>query len=95
MTVDPEINNVQVIIIANTRELIRQVEGVLNQITKNTKITTCIGDQKTKDLAHILVTVPGWISSRLKDRRNKLDLSAVKLVCFDEADEIFLQEKNQ
>jgi ATP-dependent RNA helicase DeaD len=66
MSVDPSIKAVQVIIIANTRELIRQVQDVLRVVSKNTKVTSCIGDQNTsKEYAHIIVTVPKWIENKL------------------------------
>lgn len=94
MAVDPSIDGIQVIILANTRELIRQVQAVIEVVAKNTKVTSCIGDKDTKEsFAHILVTVPGWLSNMLGGRK-KFDLSHLKMVAFDEADEIFLQESN-
>ena len=90
MRVDVNDPKVQVIIIANTRELIRQVMQVLQQVAKNTKITVCIGETNTpKECAQVVVTVPAWIENRIKGR-TPIDLSSLKLVCFDEADEIFL-----
>jgi superfamily II DNA/RNA helicase len=92
MSVDPEVEKVQVIIVANTRELIRQVQAVIAVVAKNTKVTCCIGDTNTSDkLAHILVTVPKWLENRVSGR-TPIDFSQVKLVAFDEADEIFLHE---
>ena len=94
MAVDPNIDAIQVIIIANTRELIRQVQAVLEVVSKNTKVTSCIGDKETNEkMAHILVTVPGWLGNMIGGRK-KFDLSHLKLIAFDEADEIFLQESN-
>ena len=63
MTVDPEVKAVQVIIIANTRELIRQVQQVLAELTKDSGVDVVIGDQETPEQPQqqILVTVPKWI----------------------------------
>ena len=43
--------------------------------------------------ANIVVTVPKWIDNRLTGRK-PIDLSNLKLVIYDEADEIFQQEGN-
>jgi len=42
---------------------------------------------------HIVVCVPEFLEKAC-NARNPLDLSALKMVAFDEADEIFLQENN-
>ena len=94
MRVDPSIEGVQVLIIANTRELIRQVQQVISKVCQNTKVTCCIGDTNTAtSAANIVVTVPKWIDNRLTGRK-PIDLSNLKLVIYDEADEIFQQEGN-
>ena len=38
--------------------------------------------------AHIVITSPGWIANMLGGRK-PLDLKNLKLIVFDEADEIF------
>ena len=94
MRVDPSIEGVQVLIIANTRELIRQVQQVISKVCSNTKVTCCIGYTNTAtSAANIVVTVPKWIDNRLTGRK-PIDLSNLKLVIYDEADEIFQQEGN-
>jgi ATP-dependent RNA helicase DDX19/DBP5 len=94
MKVDPSIKGVQVIIVANTRELIRQVQQVISRVCQNTKVTCCVGDTNTPaEAANIVVTVPKWLENRL-DGRKPLDLKDLKLVIYDEADEIFQQEGN-
>jgi hypothetical protein len=45
------------------------------------------------EAAHILITVPKWIENRLEGRK-PLCLKNLKLIIYDEADEIFLQETN-
>ena len=71
MTVDPAIESIQVIIVANTRELIRQVQQVLTELTKDSGIKVVIGDQETPEqpTQQILVTVPKWIEQRVKGRK--------------------------
>ena len=67
---------------------------VLQVVAKNTKVTCCIGDSDTPDnAAHILVSVPGWIKKKLEGRK-KMDLKKLKMIIYDEADEIYLQEGN-
>ena len=41
--------------------------------------------------AHILVTSPGWLKNMVDQKKESanLDLSALRLIVFDEADEIF------
>ena len=79
------------IIIANTRELIRQIKQVISKITQNLSVSVCIGDTDTPDsAAQIVVTVPKWLENRVNKRR-PVDLSQLKLIVFDEADEIFIQ----
>ena len=90
MKVDPTVNGIQVIILANTRELIRQIMQVIQVVAKNTKVTSCIGDSDTPEqAAHILVTVPGWIKKKTEGRK-KIDLKNLKMLVYDEADEIYL-----
>ena len=37
-----------------------------------------------------MVTVPGWIESKLSNPKKQIDLSNLKMIVFDEADELFL-----
>lgn len=39
------------------------------------------------------MTVPKWIEQRVKGRK-KINLKNLKMIVYDEADEIFLQEAN-
>ena len=43
MTVDPTINDYQIIIIAHSRELINQIAGILNILVKGSQVTVSIG----------------------------------------------------
>ena len=42
----------------------------------------------------IIVTTPGYIKTNSASKDKKLDLSELKMVIFDEADELLLQESN-
>lgn len=98
LKVDPEVDRIQVLILANTRELIRQIQGVLQAIAKHTKVKLLLGESGTSVAGgHILVTTPGFIKQKLGGGRGDkagLDLGALKMVVYDEADELFMQESN-
>jgi superfamily II DNA/RNA helicase len=47
MKVDTKIDNIQIVILANTRELIRQIQQVIEKVSKNTSVKSCIGDQSS------------------------------------------------
>ena len=71
-----------------------QVEGWVQKLCTNLKVTSCVGTKDTyKPGSNIVVTVPGWIENKLGGRQ-PLDLKNLKMIIYDEADEIFLQEKN-
>jgi superfamily II DNA/RNA helicase len=88
MKVDVNDPRPQVIIMANTRELIRQVASVIETVAKKTGVTVCVGEQGTKSFSHIIITVPHWIAN-MCGGRVPFDLSGLKMIVFDEADEIF------
>lgn len=44
------------------------------------------------DKAQILVTTPGFLKQRVTARSGAIDLSSLKLLVYDEADELFVQE---
>ena len=67
---------------------------VLEVMAKETKVKIVLGESSAKKLesGHILVTVPGYLFNRvLKARKITLDLSALKMIVIDEADEILTQ----
>ena len=41
----------------------------------------------------ILITSPGYLKNKLAGRK-PIDLTALKMVVYDEADELFLQQQN-
>ena len=94
MRVDPTIPKIQVIILAYSRELIRQILQVTEVIASETQVTYTLGEKGMSDAGHILITVPGYLKNRLSARNCNLDLSALKMVIYDEADELFIQHSN-
>ena len=55
---------------------------------KGTGITVTFGESKNFKKSHIVVTSPGFFKNQL-EARTKINISQVKMVIFDEADEIF------
>ena len=95
MKVDRTINKTQVIILANTRELIRQIYSVLETFSKSYSVTLVIGESKADiESAQILITAPGFLKNKLIDRKKTLDLTHLKMIVYDEADELFIQKDN-
>lgn len=96
MKVDPKNEDLQVVILANTRELIRQIFQVMTVMAKFAEITLKLGEQGSKaDGAQILITTPGYLKNKMTARSGKIDFKALKFVVYDEADELFLQQSNK
>lgn len=71
------------------------MQQVLTRVSKRTKITTLVGDTDTPtDGGQIIVTTPAWVKNRIS-KRKPLNLSSLKMIVYDEADEIFIQPTNQ
>ena len=70
-----------------------QVHQVMERMTKYYPVSIKYGDKnnKVKDV-QILVTTPNYMKTHMK--KNHMDVSAVKLMIFDEADELFKVEGN-
>lgn len=66
---------------------------MLTVLTKDMSVEVTVGDNNTPEqpLQQILVTVPGWLEKRITGRK-KMNLSNLKMIVYDEADEIYLQE---
>ena len=63
-------------------------------MANKTGVTVCVGDVDTPTTgAQIIVTVPAWITNRIS-KRSPLDLKHLKMIVYDEADEIYLQPNN-
>ena len=75
--------------------MIRQIQQVGSIIGKYTEVKIDFGDSATKlSGCHILVTTPGFLKSQLQSRTSSMNLDSLKMVVFDEADELLLQPNN-
>jgi ATP-dependent RNA helicase DeaD len=83
----------QALVLVPTRELCKQVSGVLHAVSKNQKISVVeiyggasIGPQmkQLKESAHILVATPGRLIDIFK--RGQVSLKNIKFIALDEAD---------
>jgi ATP-dependent RNA helicase DeaD len=83
------------LIVAPTRELALQVHGELNWLYRHAgaRVVSCVGgmdprreQRELAEGAHIVVGTPGRLCDHL--RRNRLDISELKAVVLDEADEM-------
>jgi superfamily II DNA/RNA helicase len=65
---------------------------VLGRIAHKTSIKLQLGESgSTITGGHILVTAPGFLKSKLTARgKPDIDLSALKMIVYDEADELFI-----
>ena len=96
--IDETNNNTQALIISPTHELAHQSYNVINELSSYTNITTCkvIGGtnisasrEELNKNPHIIVGTPGRILDMIY--RKYLFTSEIKIVVFDEADEILSQ----
>ncbi|KAL3275726.1 hypothetical protein HHI36_020474 [Cryptolaemus montrouzieri] len=97
--VDPKVSDLQVLILAPTREIAVQISDVIHRIGQNIeslKVSSFIGGLPEKDdfekaqNCHIAVGAPGRVKSLIK--KNILKVDALKLFVLDEADKLL--EKN-
>lgn len=95
--IDPLINATQVLVLAPTRELTKQIAGVftiLSSMMKDIRIKTLVGGTSTEEdvrslrrgTHHIVVGCTGRVYDML--RRNALSATNIKLIIVDEADEM-------
>ena len=65
---------------------------MLEIIAAKSDVKVILGDGKEKiGGGHIMITVPGFIKNKLtsRDKSDIPDFSALKMVVYDEADELF------
>ncbi len=94
--IDENVNEIQGLILAPTRELAGQIHTVITQLgtfMDNLKCALLIGgrstDQDQKDLElkpHIVIGTPGRVHDLI--RRRKINTKTIKLLVLDEADEM-------
>ena len=64
-------------------------------MARRTDIDILIGEKGDKHLGgHILVTTPNYVKDKLEGRATTLDLTKLKMIVYDEADELFVQTGN-
>ena len=90
-TLDPEINNVQGLIIVPSRELAIQIDDVFRKMQTGFKVTLCYGGHKRETEENNLKEAPALIigtAGRLADhiRRNNFDLDNITTLVLDEFD---------
>ena len=86
----------QIVVMGNTRELVNQIYAVYQILIKGSDITLangCIDKGYEKNQKQILVTTIGQIENKLKGR-SPMDMSSLKCLIVDEADDFFKDEKN-
>lgn len=93
LRVDRSDPNIQIICLANTRELVNQIHDVYEKIVKGTGITLLNYGKDKQTQAQIIVTIPNKLETLMK-QRNGIDLSSLKCIVMDEADVFFTDDKN-
>jgi len=105
--VDPDLKEVQALVLAPTRELVSQIAGVMAQLGDYLDVETrgFVGGSSVrdniraiKDGAQVVVGTPGRVLDLIETRR-ALRLDHLKVLCLDEADEMltegFLEQVQQ
>ena len=92
-SIDENSKDIQAVILGLTRELIIQIKGVLEQMTKNTniKITQVLKDEEPKEYGQIVVITPVYFETWFL-KKNKNAIKNLKMMVLDEADEIIKNE---
>jgi len=93
--IDKNIKKTQALCICPTRELAQQIEGVIKSLAQFTDITIGVvisGTPLSAVTDQVVIGTPGKLSDFVKkkdlNKRPLLDLSALKILIVDEADEI-------
>lgn len=68
----------------------------MEQIKKHTSVEVALGESGVSDFskAQILITVPGFLKNKISARKVDLNFENLKMIVYDEADELFLQATN-
>lgn len=90
--VDSSLKEIQVLILAPTREIAIQIHQVISMISKDIKSEVFIGglpvveDQKKLENCQIAIGTPGRIHQLITE--NYMKVNSVKLLILDEADKL-------
>mmetsp|Transcript_24462 Transcript_24462/g.37931 ORF Transcript_24462/g.37931 Transcript_24462/m.37931 type:complete len:304 (-) Transcript_24462:216-1127(-) len=90
--VDPTIDEMQIVVLTNSRELCNQVANVYELLTKGTTITVQ-NFAHAKKKAHIVVTTPGAFLQMI-GQRGAPTTKKLRCVVMDEADEFMKDDKS-
>jgi ATP-independent RNA helicase DbpA len=89
--IDASLNQVQVLVLAPSRELALQIEGVFKSLGSGLKVNSCYGGHpiqvEKNNLKHppaVLIGTPGRIADHLRDGR--INTRSVKVLVLDEFD---------
>ena len=77
----------QVIVVCPQRELAIQIADIYTEICKfsDIKVSNYVVSRKTED-CHIVVTTLGLFEANFRNRKSRIDISAVRCFVIDEAD---------
>jgi len=87
-SIDENLNSLQAVVFAHTRELVMQINDVLSKMAKftNIKVQALLsGEEQTKEIGHIIVITPGHFENCFL-KRDKDKLKKLKILVLDEAD---------
>ena len=87
-SIDENLNSLQAVVFAHTRELVIQIKDVLSKMAKftNLKVQALLsGEDLPKQIGHIIVITPGHFENCFL-KRDKNKLKNLKILVLDEAD---------
>ena len=93
-SIDEFSKNIQAVVFAHTRELVKQIEDVLSKIAKFTKVKVTAllsGENEPKEYGQIIVITPGHFDNCFL-KRNKSLINNLKMMVLDEADFMLTNE---
>ncbi len=89
--IDPEMKNVQALILVPSRELALQIDDVIRKMATGFKVTCCYGGHKREieetnlvEAPHIIVGTPGRVADHI--RRNNFSTENISTLVLDEFD---------
>ena len=93
-SIDENLKNIQAVVFAHTRELVKQIDDVLSKIAKftNVRVTALLsGENEPNDYGQIIVITPGHFDNCFL-KRNKNLINNLKMMVLDEADFMLTNE---
>jgi len=91
--IDENESTIQAVILAHTRELVKQIQQRISQMASKTKIkvTSLLNTDKNPECGHIVVTNPSTFEFNFLRKKN-FDLKHLRVLVIDEVDEILNNE---